>query len=355
MVLQSLVAAVGLGQLRSQAPLELCALLLVPLLVALAYWAWSAWAAAAEGPPGPRTVVVSGAASGLGRQTCLALAARGDFVVALDLDGALLDALATELGGPQRCLACVCDVASPDSCARAAAALGPRHAVVDAVANFAGVIRGGPLMEQDPADLQLVLDVNVRGTHHVTQAFFPRMIQRAGPEGEGRARGEGTVVVVASELSASWVSAGFNAPYSMSKFALEAYAVALRQEMLMLKQADPSRRAVRVVVVNPGAMRTPLLAAQMRGGSNAFFERHAARPEGTLWEAPLRKGAAVAQGYMERHGGDPQRVADVVVRAVHAARPLDRYLVGVSPEMRLAKHVPQWLLDQAMLWLQGST
>ena len=118
--------------------------------------------------------------------------------------------------------------------------------VIDVIANFAGVIRGGPLVELDSSELETVMNVNVGGTHTVTRAFFP-LLRRAGEAASP------VIIIVCSEISLSRLSAAFNAPYSMSKFALEGYATALRQELSLL--ADP----VAVTVLNPGAMRTPML------------------------------------------------------------------------------------------------
>jgi NAD(P)-dependent dehydrogenase (short-subunit alcohol dehydrogenase family) len=78
----------------------------------------------------------------------------------------------------------------------------------------------------------------------VNKYFFPLLLKK-----------KGRVVNISSEVALSWLSAGFNAPYSMSKFAIEAYSTALRQELGLL--------GMPVVVVNPGAMRTPLLTDQV--------------------------------------------------------------------------------------------
>ena len=181
--------------------------------------------------------------------------------------------------GESSVIAVKIDVADKESVKAAAALvekeLGARNwgGGLDAVVNFAGVIRGGALVEIDDRDMELVLDVNIKGTFLVNKYLFPLLLLK-----------KGRVVNISSEVALSWLSAGFNAPYSMSKFAIEAYSAALRQELQLLD--------MQVVVINPGAMRTPLLTAQLQGGNNAFLEKP---PTDSLFAAAMRRGAAVAQ------------------------------------------------------------
>jgi len=300
-----------------------------------------------------RTVLVTGAGSGLGRSVAQCLAQRGDFVVALDVNEALLQRLAAELG-KSLCLPIPCDVANPASTAIAAERVQDQLGMscIDCCCNFAGVIRGGPLLEMDYKDMDMVMSVNVMGTFNVVRAFFPLLRRQ---HGESHSNGMGTspspkIVTVASEVSASWLSFCFNAPYSMSKFAVEAFSVALRQELSLL--SDP----VSVVVLNLGAMQTPMVEDQLAGGSNAFFEQAARRP-GTLFENALLKGNRAAQMYMRRTASSPEIVAATVHEIVHLPRHIvhPRYVIGASFLMRyVAASVPQWILDwaikQLVLW-----
>ena len=150
------------------------------------------------------------------------------------------------------------------------------------------------------------------------------------------------VIVVCSELSLGWLSPAFSAPYSMSKFALEGYGASLRQELSLLEHP------VSVAVLNPGTTSTPMLQAQRTGGPNAFFERAAAKPGGTLFGPALRRGAQVAEAYIARNVGEPDQVAATVEEIVHCRDPLPRYVIGASFEMRyIVPIVPQCVLDYA--------
>ena len=303
-------------------------------------------------------------------------AARGDVVVALDVDAAGLANLAsvvTSEAPVAMIVAVCCDVSNATDVARAVETvrtkLGGR--TIDVVANFAGLIRGGPLLELDDSELERVMAVNVLGTHRVTKAFIPLMHTEEPRDVESRIPSP-KIIVVASELSYANFSAGFSAPYSMSKFALEAYAFSAQNRyktdafidddhfyvdgylhMCVVRSRYASslrlelsllRNPIDVVVLNPGAMSTPMLFSQMAGGSNAFFEQYAA--QGSVYGPFLRRGGVIAQEYMSRNKRDPQTVAAVVEEIVHAHRPAPRYVIGASFEMRyLIPYIPQCVLD----------
>lgn len=292
-----------------------------------------------------RVVVVSGAASGLGRATCMALAENGDWVIALDLNAEGLATLAKEAPRNQ-VLTMTCDVASDwnNVSQKIQRDLPPLFSSffegnppfqIDAVINLAGLIRGGPLMEMPASNVSLVMRVNVEGTHNLNRALF-QSLRRTGTDADAK------IFIVASEVSYAMLSTAMNAPYSMSKFALEAYATGLRQELSVLRDGP-----VKVIVVNPGAHATPLLLDQMSGGTNAFFERHASREGGTLWAKELAKGGVVAKKYMKRFAKCPTEFASRMMGLVHAPSTLcpDRVPINVSPLMRLAAWTPQWILD----------
>ena len=199
-------------------------------------------------------------------------------------------------------------------------------------------------MEIRPEEVTLVMRVNVEGTNNVNRAFF-NLIRRQGECADPK------IFIIASEVSYAMLSTAMNTPYSMSKFALEAYAIGLRQELEVLKDG-----VVKVVIVNPGAHATPLLINQLSGGSNAFFERHSI-PGGSLWEDALSKGGQVAQNYMKRYAQDPKKFANKMMQLVHTPSSYcpERVLINVSPLMRLARWTPQWILDMSFKIQMGAS
>eukprot|EP01062_Namystynia_karyoxenos_P005578 TRINITY_DN11936_c0_g1_i1.p1 TRINITY_DN11936_c0_g1~~TRINITY_DN11936_c0_g1_i1.p1 ORF type:complete len:351 (+),score=113.94 TRINITY_DN11936_c0_g1_i1:89-1141(+) len=286
----------------------------------------------------PKVVVVTGAGSGLGRATAEYLVAAGDTVVAVDLAPAALADLAARCSKTDLCgrlVTLAADLTKAEQvaevCSRIPEAVGGGEGgCVDALLNFAGVIFGGPLTELEDGKFAAVMDVNVKGTFHMTKYIFP-LLRRGG-------RGA-RVGIVSSEVGHARMSAGFNAPYSMSKFAIEAMAVALKQEVSPL--------GVHVGVIAPGAMVTPMTANQQVGCKNDWFTQ-AAEKEGTRYRAALLSGSKLAYSYMQRNGHPPELVARAAHELVHSRRPLGRYLVGMSLEMWLVSLTPQCVLDLAV-------
>ncbi|PRX46643.1 short-subunit dehydrogenase [Prauserella shujinwangii] len=181
------------------------------------------------------TALVTGAASGLGRLAALRLAAAGRPVAALDVDAGNL-ARTTWRAPATRAYPCdVTDEAAVrDAVAAATAELGP----VELVVHAAGLCRIGRALDQPPAELRRVHEVNYLGTVHVCQATVPAMVRR----------GHGTVVVFGS-LS-GWLPSPRLAAYSSSKCAVHAYCEVLAQET--------RGTGVRVLCPCPDQVETPL-------------------------------------------------------------------------------------------------
>jgi len=190
-----------------------------------------------------KTVLVTGASSGIGRETALAFAAAGANVVLVARRAAVLAKVASAArNAGVGALAIGTDVTDPvavRACFRKAAR---RFGSVDIVVNNAGILTPAPVADLDPADLQRMLDVNLFGALHVMQAAVKLM--QSQPEG-------GHIVNVASLAGRR----GFSplGGYCASKFALVGLTEALRTELLGTN--------VGVSLVLPGVIDTPMAAA----------------------------------------------------------------------------------------------
>jgi len=186
-----------------------------------------------------RTVLVTGASSGIGRETALAFAAAGSDVVLVARSADALAKVATEARKHGvKALAVATDVTKPtavQACFRRAI---QRLGRVDVVVNNAGVLIPARVPDIRAADLQKMLDVNLFGALWVMQSAVKVM----------RAQGGGHIVNVASLAGRR----GFSplGGYSATKFALVGLTEALRSELV----GEP----IKVSLVMPGVVDTPM-------------------------------------------------------------------------------------------------
>ena len=136
-----------------------------------------------EGTGAARAAVVTGAARGIGLAVVRHFLARGWRVALLDIDATTLaathGALAQALADPARLLALPADVADPTQVQQAFARTEAAFGRLDALVNNAGIAVFKPIGETTAAEWQRVLDVNLSGPFHCTQAALP-LLRRAG-------------------------------------------------------------------------------------------------------------------------------------------------------------------------------
>ena len=274
----------------------------------------------------PRTAVVTGASSGIGRATALRLAERGWRVFAGVRDPAAAESLAAAGGAALTPVAL--DVTDPATIDTALELIrgGLDGDALHGLVNNAGVAVGGPLEAVPIEDLRRQLDVNVVGQVAVTQALLPLL--RGGP---------GRIVFISS--IGGRLSNPFVAPYSASKFAVEAIADALRVELHPF--------GIRVALVEPGAVATPIWDKGQREAETAEERIPAQLRElyGPGIEA-VKRFARESPGRAVR----PEAVAEVVEHALTADRPRTRYVVGRDAKVQLVlkKVLPDRALDAAL-------
>jgi NAD(P)-dependent dehydrogenase (short-subunit alcohol dehydrogenase family) len=273
--------------------------------------------------------LITGASSGIGAATALALDAAGhDVFAGVEAPGDGREALA---GASARVRPVVLDVTSDASIAAAAAeldrALGGRG--LDGVVNNAGIAVPAPLELLPLDDLRRTFEVNVVGHVAVTQAVLP-LLRRA----HARDDGTGRIVLVGS--IAGQISGPLGGAYYASKHAIEAIADTLRQEL------DPDGLAV--VLIEPSAISTPIwskaityldgLVARDVPGLDRYRDRLASFRE------------SLAGG--DEHGKDPGDVADAILKALTASSPDTRYVVGAAGRVATALRplLPDRLVDK---------
>lgn len=231
-----------------------------------------------------KLVVITGAASGIGRATALAFADKGAILELGDVDAnglAQTRRLVRALGADA--VTTVVDVSEAEAMLAWAAAVEARNGAADVLVNNAGVGIGGPFLSTDLASWRWALGVNLDGVIHGCHAFLPAMV----------ARNTGGHIVNLASLAGLVGLPGMSS-YSTTKFAVVGLSESLRAELA------PHR--IGVSVVCPGIIDTPITRnMRVLGGDEATQRRRAARV------------------YRLRRRG-PERVAQAIVSAVERNR-----------------------------------
>jgi NADP-dependent 3-hydroxy acid dehydrogenase YdfG len=163
-----------------------------------------------------KSVIVTGASSGIGASTARLLHAAGAYPILAARRADRLAALSEELGGA---LAVPTDVTDPAQVRDLVVAALDRHQRIDGLVNNAGASLHGPLNQVNLADFSQVLQLNVVGLLAMTQAVLPAM----------RKQGSGRIVNISSGTTRR-VAVGVGA-YASSKLAVNMLSAVLRQEV----------------------------------------------------------------------------------------------------------------------------
>ena len=168
-----------------------------------------------------RTVLVTGAGSGIGRETALLAARRGADLAICDVDDAgLADAEASARALGRRVVARHVDVADREQMREFADTVHDELGVVDVLVNNAGVGLGAGLLETKLEDWDWIVAINIMGVVHGCHLFVPRMVER----------GTGGHVANLSSLAGFYATPSLVA-YSATKFAVLGLSESLREEL----------------------------------------------------------------------------------------------------------------------------
>ncbi len=192
-----------------------------------------------------RTVLVTGASTGIGRATTHALAERGANVVAtarcqVTLEAVLKD-LKTTAGRHQ---AIACDVSQRHQVASLVEQIFSQYSTVYGLVNAAGVMPLGPLVECRMDDWDHVVDVNIKGVLHTIGCLLPHFLEQK----------NGHIVNISSIAGHKVMPTA--AVYCATKYAVHAISEGLRSELSKHAQSAPHR--IRVTEIAPGLVETEL-------------------------------------------------------------------------------------------------
>lgn len=244
-----------------------------------------------------KTILITGAGTGIGKDTAFALSKRGHRILATTQTDAQAEALkqAAQAQGLQL------EVFKLDITVAQDRELLSQYAV-DVLINNAALGESGSLAEVDMQRVRHLFEVNLFATLELTQVALQQMIQRQ----------SGTVLFISS--IAGRVPMPFLMPYSMSKFALSAAAAGLRAEM------DQLKKNVHIAVIEPGAIHTGFNQAMTNSkyawmGQTSYFAHQA--------EA-MKQQERRTFDWLEAKNTDA--IVQAIVKASEASRPRLRYV-----------------------------
>ncbi|MEV0244992.1 SDR family oxidoreductase [Nocardia sp. NPDC050712] len=242
--------------------------------------------------------LVTGAASGIGRATAVAVAEAGGELVLTDINAAGLaetEELIRARGGvvlASRAL----DITDYEAVAAFAEAVHAEHPSLDVVMNVAGHSIWGTVENLEHQHWRRMVDVNLMGPIHVIETFVPAMVRA----GKG-----GALVNVSS--AAGLIALPWHAAYSAGKYGIRGVSEVLR--------FDLETHGISVHLVTPGAVNTPLVHSVELVGidrSEPRVERLAKR--------------------FTKHAVPPERVAQAILKGIEH----NRFIVYTSPDIRFA-------------------
>jgi NAD(P)-dependent dehydrogenase (short-subunit alcohol dehydrogenase family) len=276
-------------------------------------------------PPGGKTVLITGASTGLGRETALHLAERGFRVLGAVRKAEDGERLAADCPSG-RADHVVLDVTDEASIATAAAEVAGK--VGDrglwGLVNNAGICISAPLEVVSTDLLRRQLEVNVVGQLAVTQAFLP-LLRTA----------RGRLVNVTSGLGT--VAIPYLGPYSAAQFAKEGMSDALRRELAPM--------GVSVSVVSPGAIWTPIWGKIAEEGATALAAAPAAVAD--LYRATFLRFLHFNEQTAKDSKTRPAEVATAIEAAMTSVKPKTRYRIGTDVRRGsfLARVLPDTVID----------
>lgn len=257
-------------------------------------------------------VLITGAASGIGRATADYFIARGHRVFGIDIR-------------PTEDFPCfVADITDETALLQVKEKLSEQAIVLDAIVNVAGMHMMTSLVEGKCSSMKKIVDINLCGTMLVNRVFHSCL------------REKGRIVIVTSEV-ASLDPLPFNGLYSVTKTALDAYAQALRQELNLIGQ--------KVIAVRPGAVETPLCHGSVK-----------ATAELADTTALYKKQAKSFSGLAAKFMGKPikaEKLAALLYKATTVKHPKLIYQKHRNPGLVLLSLLPKrWQCGIVKLLLQ---
>lgn len=266
-----------------------------------------------------RTILITGASAGMGKETALRLIKEGHVVYGAARRAEKMQDLAAA-GGHVLAL----DVTDHEAVAAAVARVIDEQGRIDVLINNAGYAVYGAVEDISMEDARRQFEVNLFGVAALTKEVLPHM----------RKQGSGKIINVSSMGGKMYTPLG--AWYHATKHALEGWSDCLRIEV--------EQFGIEVVIVEPGAIDTEFAGVMMQ----PMLDRSSTGPYAKMTEA-----LAIANKNIHDKGDSspPSVIADVMCKAIRAKRPKTRYVAGkyARPMMTMRKWLGDRAFDKIML------
>ena len=272
-----------------------------------------------------RSVVITGASTGIGFSAAEVLIANGFRVFGSVRKAADAERLTKELGA--NFVPLMFDVT--DEAAVLAAARKVREALggekLAGLVNNAGIAVAGPALEVPLDDYRRQVDINVMGPIIVTRAFAPLLGTDTDLKGQ-----PGRIVMISSVSGIN--GSPLTAPYCLSKYALEGFSESLRRELLLF--------GIDVVIIGPAAVKTPIWDKAKEVDVSVYSN------------SPYYKSLQNVRTYMMQLGETAlpvEKVGELVHQVLTTPRPKVRYEISNQPfQLALMRILPKRFLDRTI-------
>ncbi|MHA1667626.1 MAG: SDR family oxidoreductase [Candidatus Heimdallarchaeaceae archaeon] len=256
-----------------------------------------------------KIIFVTGAANGIGEVITLYLANKGEYVIATDFDEKALE----KYNDNENIFPIFLDVTNQPSIDNAFEQIKKKNWLIDCLINNAGIFVGGSIIDVEMKDFEKILNINVLGYVRVTKAFFPLLNKE-----------QGKIINISSEVGR--ISFPFNAPYSMSKYAIEAFSDALRRELRFI--------GPKVITIQPGAIKTHLSIS-----TEESYEHYL---KGSIFSDQIQRLWKVLE---EEKYGKPIDIAKLIYKILYKKSPKIRYRIHNNRQRRILEFLPAKYID----------
>lgn len=260
-----------------------------------------------------RYALVTGATSGLGDKVAQVLSQMGWCVFACGRNEAALQSLRDSTYETPLKMD-VTDQSSIDAAYEAVCKITDH---LDAIINFSGVQKMGSLIESDTKIIEDCLKVNLMGMIRVNKTFFP-LIEK----------GHGRIINCSSECG--WMTPQpFNGPYTLSKYAVEAYNDSLRRELMFLD--------IPVIKIQPGSFKTAMHNSTLHSFDELI--------NSTKYYKDVLSKMKVFMMIELKAASDPKYLVDAVIDAVTSSKPKRKYRVKNSKLLEFVETLQPFAVD----------